>query len=253
MKRIKHSAKASVRRLLTMAPDSDSSESSCWSRSSSKSLGKWSKPSSELGPVIRTVRLKTKQSKPNKPTTITPTQCEEVIVLGTKQCAYFDLSQEESKEHSLLPGTPFETLKKENELFFTYDPRGSKEVDDRYCPHCKCPKSYCSETVFGQVVKKQLMFFIDEIGGPKNNDVNGDSTFYNFQKIYSEEVHHKMLTNGIEVPTGYDFHTLITLPDCVFNGSMKEVIKKCTETKEMKFQLGDPWVYEARKRKEKKG
>ena len=60
-----------------------------------------------------------------------------------------------------------------------------------------------------------------------------------------------MLTNGINVPIGYAFHILINLLECPFNGSAKGLIKKCGETKYMNFQLGDPWVFEERKRKAK--
>ena len=65
--------------------------------------------------------------------------------------------------------------------------------------------SYCGETVFGEALRNQILFFIDEIGGVKNGGVDGDSNYYNYQKIHSEELHHKMITNGIKVPSGYNF------------------------------------------------
>ena len=271
MKRIKISQNDKVRRSLSLSSDSDSSVSSFHSNDSTKSYGKWCKRA-DLGPVIRcqpmnrdaapVVKIKPIQRPDLDEVEVvgvssTPNQHDEVLVAPVAAVAavarkkiHFDLT-DEHKEHTLLPGVSFKALKIRHELFFTYDPRGSKIADDRYCPACKCPKGYCNETVFGEVVKNQTLFFIEEIGGVKNEGVQGDSTFYNYQKIYSEEIHHKMLTNGIKVPTGYNFHKLISIPECVFQGSLKQLIKKCQETKYMKFELGDPWVLQERKRKSK--
>ena len=52
------------------------------------------------------------------------------------------------------------------------------------------------------------------------DEVTGDSAYYNFQKILSEQIHHKILTNGIRVASGYDFHTLLSMPECVFQESL---------------------------------
>ena len=277
MKRIKLNEKQSVRRSLSMSSDSDSSYASFHSMDSKKSYGKWSKRT-DLGPVIRTstktitkpqsdevavarknaptIKIKPIQRPSRDPdncssstSSITPTQSEEVSVAQKRN--YFDLTNQ-SREHALLPGLSFNALKVRHELFFTYDPRGSKDADDRYCRHCKCPKSYCCETVFGQVIKKQVLFFIEEIGGVSNDGVAGDSTFYNYQKIFSEEVHHKMLTNGIAVETGYNFHKLIRIPECMFQGSIKELIEECGKKKYMKFELGNPWVLQENRKLNRK-
>ena len=83
------------------------------------------------------------------------------------------------------------------------------------------------ETVFGKITKGQTEFFIEEFGGLMKPEVTGDSAYYNFQKILSEQVHHKMLQNGIKVPSGYDFHTLVSMPECVFQGSLKQFFVEC--------------------------
>ena len=100
MKCIKHSAKESVRRVQTLSSNLDSS---FCSNSSTKSYGKWSKRSNNIGPVKRNVHPKI------KPSTATPTRSEEVVVVGTQKVAFFDLSKE-CKEPLLLPGVTFETL-----------------------------------------------------------------------------------------------------------------------------------------------
>ena len=246
MKRIKHHEKESVRRTLTLSSsdeDSSENESNC-TKSSSQSLGQWAKRSdNEIGPLIRRSVPRSK-IKPKKIWAPAPSR-----VVSAEKDNFFDLSQEDCTEHSLLPGLRFDTLKIRHELFFSYDPRGSKVADARYCPHCNCPKSYCCELVFGEVTKNQTKFFIEEIGGLNTKGVDGDSTYYNFLKILSEEVHHKMLTNGIKVPSGYNFHTLVRMPECVFQGSLKELFDDCAKTKYMKFELGNPWENKDKKRK----
>jgi hypothetical protein len=274
MKRIKPTKKK--RRSLSLSSDSDDSYASYCSNDSNKSYGRWCKRRG-LGPILRTSPSSTvtqTQSDAeavalarNKAPTIriqpvkNPSSPDASIVTlasappsvrrSNQETAFFDLTGE-SREHSLLPGVSFEALKRRHELFFSYDPRGSKEADERYCPHCKCPRNYCNETVFGQVVKNQVLFFIEDIGGVTNEGVEGDSTFYNYQKIYSEEIHHKMLTNGIKVPSGYNFHKLIRIPECIFQGSLKELIQECEKVKYMRFELGSPWLTEEEKKNKKK-
>lgn len=104
----------------------------------------------------------------------------------------------------------FTALKERQQLHFSYDPRGSKEADDRYCVHCKCPKSYCCETLFGKITKSQTELFIKEFGGLMKTEVTGDCAYYNFQKILSEQVHHKMLMNRRVRVTMYLLVTLFT-------------------------------------------
>ena len=79
-------------------------------------------------------------------------------------------------------------------------------------------------------------------------EVTGDSAYYNFQKILSEQVHHKMLMNRINVPSGYDFHTLVSMPECIFQGSLKQFFVECGNNKMMRFGLGNPWVNMEKKR-----
>jgi hypothetical protein len=237
MKRVKQPANSSAKRVLFIESDSESSVSSISSKDSNKSLGKWSKRSKkEVGPVVVSRKGVAPPARHKNYKVVTPT----LLTTNTQKSNYFDLSQE-IKEHTLLPGKSYNALKARHELFFTYDPRGSKDFDGRYCQYCKCPKSYCNEVVFGKTVKRQTKFFIEEFGGLMKDEVTGDSVWYNYQKIYSEQIHHKMLTNGIRVPSGYDFYTLIAIPACVFDGSLKELFDDCAKTKVMRFELGNPW------------
>ena len=62
-----------------------------------------------------------------------------------------------------------------------------------------------------------------------------------------------MLTNGIRVPSGYDFHTLVLMPKCVFQGSLKEFFDECGKKEVMRFdELGNPWVNKEKKKKNAK-
>jgi hypothetical protein len=150
---------------------------------------------------------------------------------------YFDLT-DESEEKMLLPGARYETIRTKHSLFFSYDPRGSTEADERYCVHCKCPKNYCSDIVVAPFARKQCELWIDDAGGVKDKRYTGDTIFYNFNRCYAYSLFYKMRENNIEVPRGYDDTEedhLYRVPMCVQKGTFKKMLTEMRKIKEIKF------------------
>ena len=121
---------------------------------------------------------------------------------------------EDTKEQELLPGSPFSTMKNRHKLFYSYDPRGSKDADERYCPSCRCPKNYCSKIVFGDIVTYTVDLHVKNLGILHHVfDGRGIEVLYN--KYYSKQVHQKMLENGLGQEAGYDHHCYYEIPGCI--------------------------------------
>jgi hypothetical protein len=138
---------------------------------------------------------------------------------------FIDLSHD-SGEALLLPGAPFNWLRKRHELFWSYDPRGhepKKDLDSRYCQHCRCPEHYCAQIMYGDVCTNHTRYMIVEMGGGQRL-----SEFFitnTFAKTYTQLVQCKMMENGVSFPGGFQFKENMDLPACLVKGSLEELIE----------------------------
>jgi hypothetical protein len=76
---------------------------------------------------------------------------------GQKPVEIIDLTQPSS----------IETIRKENRLYFSYDPRGIENDDhlpEDYCLMCRCPNQYCAEKMFGKYLYKLMEKQISRMG-----------------------------------------------------------------------------------------
>ena len=146
---------------------------------------------------------------------------------------------EESQEKMLLPGAMYETIREKHSLFFTYDPRGTLDSDERYCRDCRCPKNYCSNIVLGPVAKIHCESWIDESpDGIMHVGYSADSLHYNFTRAYAFSLFSKMRDNRIPIPPGYDDtdeKKVLKLPKCVERGSFKLMFQKYKKMKPLRF------------------
>ena len=139
---------------------------------------------------------------------------------------FVDLSQD-SGETLLLPGAPFNWLRKRHELFWTFDPRGHekrKALDCRYCEHCRCPEHYCAQVMYGDVCTNHVEYLIVELGGGASL-----SELYireTFKQTYTQLVQCKMMENGVSFPGGFQFKESMDLPACLVKGSLDVMVKE---------------------------
>ena len=122
----------------------------------------------------------------------------------------------ETKDENLFPGATYAFIKNSNRLYFTYDPRGSKDgnADERYCPDCRCLKNYCSKIVMGDIVVYTVDLHVENLG-ILHHVFDGRGIEVLFNKYYSKQVHQKMLENGLGEEKGYDNTTHYTIPACM--------------------------------------
>lgn len=114
-------------------------------------------------------------------------------------------------------------MKNDNQLFYTYDPRGvpEEEVTDAHCKHCRCPTMYCAEKVFGDFAYKHVEMMVSKRGFEeyeKECDI-----CWEFMESYVTHIHSKMVWNGISL-SNVDFDKDIVLPKCMKKGSMAKII-----------------------------
>ena len=117
-----------------------------------------------------------------------------------------------------------ETIRKENHLYFTYDPRGV-EFDDElptdHCLVCRCPTPYCAEKMFGRHLYKYMEIMIGRMGFEyykKEKTIHWDTLSH-----YINMLEMKLSFNNIALSDWkLDNHTL--LPMCIKNGSYRQLL-----------------------------
>jgi hypothetical protein len=85
--------------------------------------------------------------------------------MGGVQNPYMCMETEKSPNRQLVKVKPVERdlslqeIKKNNTLFYTYDPRGNKTkpLPKGYCSSCLCPQIYCAETIFGNMTEHHAL------------------------------------------------------------------------------------------------
>lgn len=123
-------------------------------------------------------------------------------------------------------GTPFDVLKKQNLLYFSYDPRGltlRKKLPDSYCKGCRCPENYCADDILGSMSSDHALTMLNERGSLSDLDA-GDFKAC-FKLAYSEAVENKMRWNSVKFDCTHSSSiSIISVPTCVRYGHMKQFI-----------------------------
>ena len=134
-----------------------------------------------------------------------------------------------------LPGPRLLEMKEQNNVYWTYDPRGvpTSEMETAYyCSQCKCPFHYCAKITFGDVVTRQVEYLLKE----QKPKVTYDWLELKFRSVYWNCVHHKMMINSIPFPDGYSFPSYGVLPSCIelvyLNGLFRKYGKVCDENRD---------------------
>ena len=161
------------------------------------------------------------------------------------------MTDDESWEKMLLPGVPFSTIRNKKKLFYSYDPSGANDFDARYCPHCRCPKNYCSNIVLGDLVNNSVEFYIYK-EGLLDTCLDRRSLVLKYTQTYSEQVAQKMLENGIGYDKGFSLYKFYELPDCMQDRLYELVDRIGRAQKKGRKALWDKKEAEEQKRKKAK-
>lgn len=122
-------------------------------------------------------------------------------------------------------------IRKNNELFFTYDPRGIWSDRDKpdYCSECGCPKNYCANTVFGKecMIRSEYILI-----GKKKCNVDKMDVLSTLSHVYSDAVQAKARTNMIVDIFEHECYESLLLPNCILEETASVLIKKVTDYKD---------------------
>ena len=153
----------------------------------------------------------------------------------TRVKVVIDITGVETNVEDMAPGTPLEMIKSNHSLYFRYDPRGwsGSGLPDGYCEDCRCPLSYCSETVFGKLSFKMADAIIEKqywhsFGPNEVRDL--------FKEEYNKLLHFKLLWNNIEHKAVHPYE----IPFCVKYGSLSKLWKK-VEVRNRKKDESNQW------------
>ena len=133
----------------------------------------------------------------------------------------------ETVHHPGLPGAHLSQMKVQNNVFWTYDPRGvdhSVMDDEFYCVHCHCPYHYCANRVFGEMCTTHLSYLIKQEDDERDITTGGMKD--TFKVVYWEMVQAKMMMNKVPFPSKYDFSTDEPLPRCIKDGALRSFIRE---------------------------
>ena len=115
-------------------------------------------------------------------------------------------------------------IKKENDLFFTYNPMGCDvpvNSDLTYCEHCRCPLVYCNNTVFGPMCYRDVERLVCKNGF---EEFEGDREIKLFFRCtYTDLIKSKMLMNNVSLIHISEYRYM-RLPKCVKRGSLRKLI-----------------------------
>jgi hypothetical protein len=117
-----------------------------------------------------------------------------------------------------------ETIRKENELYFSYDPRGvdnDHELPTGYCQKCRCPDVYCAEKMFGKYLYLLMEKQISRLGFEyyeKEKDI-----LWDFSTHYVNLLEMKVCFNNISLGE-YRLESHTIMPMCINQGSYKKLL-----------------------------
>jgi hypothetical protein len=117
-----------------------------------------------------------------------------------------------------------EEIKRTNQLFYSYDPRGykTKPLPEGYCISCYCPNKYCAETVFGTMVMNDALTRVYAPNACYETDCKTEMKSV-FEEAYSQAVLSKLRWNGFDL-NGYEEVESckeIEIPTCMRVSSFK--------------------------------
>lgn len=110
---------------------------------------------------------------------------------------------------------PLSLIKRDNKVFYSYDPRGVPYEDYlplNYCNDCRCPKPYCANIMFTDMVYNHVMHLVLKNGSESYEDT--DSICEEVSDVYTNLIHSKMMWNNIPFES-CDKGTYLRLPACM--------------------------------------
>ena len=139
-----------------------------------------------------------------------------------------------------LGGAPYHIIRKENKLFYSYDPRGiegDEELPPVYCQSCRCPRQYCANRVLGRMSAEDVGFLLYRNSHDNLPDSSRGGLKDEFAMAYKRAVHSKMRENRIPFPFGYDLGVCYKLPRCVRKGYLRKFLTAVSEEDNMQEDL----------------
>ena len=126
-----------------------------------------------------------------------------------------------SKEREIIDLTvpsSLEAIREQNQLYFSYDPRGVSSViiPEDYCMDCKCPVPYCADKVFGIHCNQYMERLVGRMGfhyHKREKDI-----LWDYHSHYVCMLEMKLSFNNIRVGN-FSFDRDAELPMCVKQGS----------------------------------
>ena len=147
---------------------------------------------------------------------------------------------------------PLSLIRKQNKLYFSYDPRGYKTdpLPDDYCVHCRCPTVYCAEVVFG-VMSLNHAETLAYSPGPHCTGERSDMKEL-FDRAYTKLVFAKIKFNGIDLGVAETKRSFFALkiPKCMKRQSLKKFQAKIEANNYPDF--GEDWDEEKEEEESKK-
>ena len=171
------------------------------------------RPSSQ----VHTVSLRKKVKIPDRPIMLK--------IKHTYETEVIDLTDDDD--------TPsMEDIRRNNGLFFTYDPYGiwANRSKPGYCSDCGCPQNYCGNLVFGRECMIRSEYILVK---KRKCDVDKVDVLNTLSRVYSEAVQAKARNNMIsEERLGEDSYDARLLPNCIMKNTASLLIKKVTDYKD---------------------
>ena len=150
------------------------------------------------------------------------------------------------------PPAPLSLIRKQNKLYFSYDPRGYKTdpLPIGFCVHCRCPLVYCAEVVFGEMSLNHAET-LAYTPGPHCTEERSDMKEL-FDRAYTKLVFAKIKFNHIDLgveETKRSFFAL-KIPKCMKRNSLKRFLAKIESNNYPDF--GEDWDEEKEEEESRK-
>ena len=154
-------------------------------------------------------------------------------------------SESEKEDTELVKPTvrssTYEEIKRENKLFFTYDPAGVESgeiLPDGYCVHCRCPSLYCSNIVLGRDCLHHMEFLLYRCHG--SSSIHDTSTLglkETFAEVYTDALNAKRRANAIYFDHGFKISRNYIVPYCVRRGYRKRFLSNVRKEEQYEYDV----------------
>ena len=131
-----------------------------------------------------------------------------------------------------------ESIKRNNKLYFSYDPRGYKTqpLPKGYCEYCLCPLEYCAELVFGKMTISNALV---RVYAPRTtyNTKEKRNMMEAFDDAYTEAVLCKLRWNGFELDAFEVKNSwrALRIPNCMRKRSLRRFWRQVKENNEEEY------------------